>query len=183
LPWALLSILIVYYRQNPTMLTSNLYSYKGSINGKIVDTLLADVKRILLSEISDKQMFRKAYGVCVECVENMNRHEEIICADFSEDNSLSINKQNGTLLLTTQNWVNEEVKDKLEKSLAELRLSKHECIKQLRLDQLKHGKFSDKGGANIGMLDVFLNAHSISYEFEENKKGFFYYKLKAELTI
>lgn len=159
------------------MLMNELKIYKGSVDSKTVDTILFDIKELLHSEIKDKQLLRKGFRVCVECIENINRHED----GSSGTNSFSFGKKGGKLVLVTTNRVTSDAKMKLEKALINLSNTDKDEIKRLRLEQLKFGEFSDKGGASIGMMDVFINAYSVSFSFEDIGKGVYDYHLKTEL--
>ena len=162
---------------------SKLYSYQGEFDHETMSRLLMEIKDILSTEIDNRILVRNAYGVCVECLENMKRHEDDATTDALKSSELSLEKLDEGLFFMTKNAVSEKARIELQNMYNEFSTVDDDRLKRKRVDKMRTGVLSEKGGAGIGLLNVFINSRSVTFEFEKDDMGIHYYKLTAKLNV
>lgn len=126
---------------------------------------------------------RKVYHVMVETLQNMNRHsDELTDVGNAGKGLFMIGHKNDSYYIITANKVSNEKKEKLEASLELINRSSPEELKQMYLQQIKHGKLSEKGGAGLGLIDIARKTSGWhDYQFIPYDDESYFFVLKVEI--
>lgn len=120
----------------------------------------------------DKKVRKKMAFLMTECFQNVIRHTEASYIDFDKLFVIQSKQQSHNII--TINPINSNKREALESSLAKLELLSEDELKQIYLDSLRDNSFSSKGGAGLGLIEIFRRTKRLPrYEF---------YRLTNELS-
>jgi len=148
--------------------------HKGDFSHESILSILNIIQKNLREEIKKSGAFRKIYHILVELIQNIGRHcykEEGI-----KEGIFLLGKTGSNFIINTGNYIeNDKVKGLKEKLDSLAKLDEAE-LKAIYRKTLVEGRLSDKGGAGIGMIDIFKTSQApLQYAFTpfDEKKTFY----------
>ena len=159
-----------------------LLSFIGDFNLAITDALLdiANPKNAKIEELTAKT---KVYKIMVECLENICKHADIL----DDDNNpclFYLSKTDSFFYVVTGNYILNSNIPKLKEELDHLNSLTKEEIRQHYRNTLKLGRISEKHGAGVGVIDIYMKAdNKMEYSFLPLKENYSFYILKVPVTI
>lgn len=129
-------------------------AYIGPFTFEKVNEILIETKAFLNVNETDKLKSKRVYSVLVETLENVLKH-----AKTDTDNSeaaLLIYKEDQKYLVYVGNFIEKEDATSFKKRIEYLMDKTPEQLKKIKMQQLKDGSISDKGGAGLGLIDIVM---------------------------
>ena len=128
-----------------------------------------------------KKIRKKVSFLMTECFQNIIRHTEDSDLDF--DKLFVVQSQNDVHNIITINPVSLAKQASLEKSLAMLENLSEAELKQVYLDSLTGNSFSSKGGAGLGLIEMFRKTKRMPrFEFYPLSSELAAFKLELDIT-
>ena len=144
--------------------------YQGFMSFEIIGTLLTRLKEETESRGIGITPYKKILSIMIEALENIFKYNE----HFENQTELfpkfyptfSIEFSNGQFLLTTSNPILNQDIPKLTGHIDKINHLDKEGLKQLFRDTLTNGKFSTKGGAGLGYIEMAkISGEKINFDF------------------
>lgn len=138
----------------------NFFDYTGKIDFATADNLLVKLQEKLDESPLEYRVKKTVYAVSVEALYNTVDHGS---HDFSQNSDIDFNvidSPDRVDVLVANLVSNTE----LVGMVSRINLLNKLGIEQLRkekITQIKNGKFSDKGGAGIGLIDIRMKTNQI----------------------
>lgn len=164
---------------------SVMIAFRGDLSEKLLDALLALAEE-KLSDLGCRTATRKkAFHILVECIQNIYKH-----SDPTSERELSA-ASNGIIIMTaTENGVRIATGNSITRVEAMHLKSRLETVVRLDSDdlrkhyqeQLVQGKFSDRGGAGLGFLDIARKSgQRVDFDFApiDNDRLFFTFNVQV----
>lgn len=129
-------------------------AYIGPFTFEKVNEILIETKAFLNQNEPDRLKSKRVYSVLVETMENVLKH-----AKKDPENSeaaLLIYREDEKYLVYVGNFVEKEDASSFKKRIEYLMDKTPEQLKELKMQQLKEGTISEKGGAGLGLIDIVM---------------------------
>ncbi len=157
--------------------------YKGSLNYDTIGDLIASLKDKMKGHFAKFGIYKRLLTLMIESLENIVRYN-ISIAGKAElikkyPPELMICYENKSYSIETANIIkNEDIPD-LKYKIDTLQNMNTEEIKELYKATITDGKFSDKGGAGLGIIEMAKIADDkIQGEFSAVNEKFSYFMLR-----
>lgn len=142
--------------------------YRGSLNNDLITSLLQLSDNKLKEQKAALKQKKVIINVLIECLQNIIYHSapEPDSKDSSAHCIIMIGKNETDYYIQVGNFINSENVFRIKNTLDHLNSLNLAQIKQLYLEILDKGHFSDKGGAGLGILRMIKETgNSLEYEF------------------
>ena len=149
---------------------SVMLAFRGQVSSDLLGSLL-NIAENKLTEIGYKTSKRKkAFNVLVECVQNMYNHAKASGKPNASrgDGSgvLIMIATNDSISIATGNNIGKEQAEVLKLRLEHLNELEEDNLREEYKKQLVEGKFSERGGAGLGFIDIARKSgHQLEYRF------------------
>lgn len=162
-------------------------AYHGDFNFKVVNSLLITIKRKLNQNEQLKRAAKKTYKVVVECLENVHKHS---VSDAKKDHADLFNRGFFTLIeekngykVTVGNFVTSEIQQDLEQKITSINKMSKEQLKQKYSEVIMSTSISEKGGANLGIIDMVLKSgNKLNYTFHQHHATLSFFVLEININ-
>ena len=160
-------------------------SFKGEITSDII-TMVLQIMETKLDSVSEKgSVKKKIFNVLVECMQNLYHHSEAEDAgDISTRRAmLELFYDNDYYYILTGNYIRNDaippLKDRIERVNS---LSKEDLRKYYR-EILDNNLISDKGGADLGMIDMARKSgQKLYFEFHDVNESLSFFELQVKVA-
>jgi len=160
-------------------------SFKGEITSDII-TMVLQIMETRLDSVSEKGSVKKRiFNVLVECMQNLYHHSEAeVAGDMNTRRAmLELFYDNDFYYILTGNFIrNEEIpplKNRIDRVNS---LSKDELRKYYR-QILDNNQISDKGGADLGMIDMARKSgQKLDYNFSNVNDELSFFDLRVKVA-
>lgn len=162
-------------------------SYQGLFNFEIIGHLLNSLKDETEARGISISNYKKILSVMIEALENVFKYSEY----FENDTNLfpnfypkfELDKEDKNFILTTSNPIQNKDIEKLTEHINIINDLDREGLRQLFRSTLTNGKFSSKGGAGLGFIEMAkVSGEKINYTFDRINDTFSYYACKIFIT-
>lgn len=160
-------------------------SFKGEITSDIINMVL-QIMETSLDSVSEKGNVRKKiFNVLVECMQNLYHHAEAeVAGELNTRRAmLELSYDDDYYFILTGNFIkSKEIKPLQERIDRVNSLSKDE-LRQYYRQILDNNRISDKGGADLGMIDMARKSgQKLEYNFKEVSGGLSFFDLKVKVA-
>jgi hypothetical protein len=168
--------------QNETIL-----SYQGLMNFEIIGHLLNSLKDETEARSIPMSHYKKILSVMIEALENVFKYNEF----FEQDTSLfpqnfpkfMLERDKNNFYLTTGNPILNKDVEKLSNHIDKINNLDREGLRQMFRDTLTNGKFSSKGGAGLGFIEMAkISNEKINFSFDTINSQYSYYNCKISIS-
>ena len=131
--------------------------YEGKVTHQITKAFIALAEAQLEEKEETAKVQRTVFHVMVECLQNISRHaDEYDSGDYmySGRGIFLVSYSDDSYWITTGNAVANNKIDGLKKMIDDVNDLSIEKLKELYMKQMKEGRFSAKGGAGLGFIDI-----------------------------
>jgi hypothetical protein len=163
-------------------------SYHGLLNFDNIGDLIQSLKDEMRKRNVRFNTYKKILSIMIESLENIIRYSEILKDDhsifadyppefriFSENNKFYIESGNAIL--------NSDI-DQLDKKLSMLNKLDKSGIKELYKETITDGKFSEKGGAGLGIIEMAKIAdENLDFSFSGINDNCSYFTLRLAVNF
>ena len=161
------------------------YIYKGEVTSTVVTNIL-DLAKINLNEDDLKPVSSRIYFILGEGLQNISRHQDKIDDKTPAESIILISKKELRYTITTGNLIKKEKEKELEEKLQKINSLTIEELRELARYIRKNYTLSDKGGANLGLVEMAKRSGSkLIYGFKDynEKYAYFYFSIELDLTV
>ncbi len=160
-------------------------SFKGEITSDIINMVL-QIMETRLDAVAEKGSVRKKiFNVLVECMQNLYHHSEpeVPGQIHTRRAMLELSFNEDYYFILTGNYIkNKEIKRLKERIDRVNSLSKEELRKYYR-EILDNNRISDKGGADLGMIDMARKSgQKLDYNFTEVNDELSFFDLTVKVA-
>jgi len=157
-------------------------AFKGEVSFDLVNSILKIMEDRLDKVEEDRKTKKKVYNVLVECLQNLCHHLDSVDFEYVGDMVdgktalLLIESNKNGYQVVTGNYVTNERIDSLKERLDEINSVSKEELRDLYKRILNNDRFSDKGGAGLGFIDIARKSgQKLNYNFQSvnDKVSFF----------
>ncbi len=159
--------------------------YNGEINYDNIGVLLTSLKEKMGQHGFKLGMYKKVLAVMVECLENIYKYLDHIHIDQKELKEkqpyFNLQCDDENFYMKAGNPVLKKDSVRLEKKLEETNSLDEVGLKEKYKQIITDGKFTDKGGAGLGFIEMIkTTGNKIGYSFEHlnNELSYFHIALK-----
>lgn len=175
----------VYEKFRSMMDNHIILSFKGEITSDIITMVLQIMESKLDSQNEKGSVKKRIFNILVECMQNLYHHAE---AELEGEAStrkamLELYLDEEFYHIVTGNFIrNDEIpplRDRIERVNS---LSKEDLRKYYR-QTLDNNKISDKGGADLGMIDMAKRSgEKLVYHFQEVNESVSFFDLEVKVA-
>ena len=161
--------------------------YQGSFNFEIIGHLLNSLKDETESRKISLHYYKKILSVMIESLENVFKYSEF----FENENELfpdyypkfQLEGLNNEYVVTTCNPILNKDIEKLSEHIKTINSLDHDGLRQMFRNTLTNGKFSSKGGAGLGFIEMAkVSGDDIIFSFMPINEWFSYYTCKINIA-
>ncbi|MBQ3634184.1 MAG: SiaB family protein kinase [Bacteroidales bacterium] len=136
-----------------------LIEYVGDVTSSYIDSVLPVMEQELHDKIEVDGVRKKAFHCFVECAQNLFHHiepesgveERFGCGRMGV---IVMSKEGEQCRITTGNFIPKEKQPILQKQIDRINALDETELRSLYRETMNNKRFSEKGGAGIGMIDM-----------------------------
>lgn len=161
--------------------------YKGVILYDKIGSLISELKEKMFERQIKQAIYKRVLMVMIEALENIFKYNDRFEGEKDlEGNYLPeilIAKVSDGFTITVSNPVRTEDIEVLEGKLKEINTLDRQGIKQKYKEIITNGKFSEKGGAGLGIVEMAkITDAPLDFNFSAINKKFKYYRLTLKIV-
>ena len=170
------------------MLSESVMSYKGPLSFGTIDILLSEFKQAAEEHALPFRTYKKMISLMIEAVENVSRYSDQFSCDENMNSSfcpsLVINMDKEIIELVTRNPVRTQHVDFLRSRIDQVNDRDHTALKEHYRSVIADGKFTAKGGAGLGFIDMAkTTGKKLEYSFENLNSSYSLYTFRAVMDL
>jgi len=154
----------------------------------MIDTLLTDFKEASQQYDLAFKTYKKMVTVMIESLENIYKYSDEYLSFLEKVKEYSptfcINKNADKIQLVTTNPIRNQHVDMLRSHIERVNSKSRQELKELYIETITNGKFSAKGGAGLGFIEMAKTSGNVlEYSFEPISEDFSLYTFKVTFTL
>jgi len=162
-----------------------LLSFKGAINDDLVSAISELVEKKLRITEESPRIRKKVFNILIECLQNLYHHN----AEFNDESNLDgavvvmIAKNIEGYSIVTGNLIDDIKVDSFKAKLEEINALNKQGLKELYKTVLTEGKFSEMGGAGLGLIDIGRKSgEPLEYGFIPFDENYSFFSLNVKIN-
>lgn len=170
------------------VLEKTILDYKGIMSFSTIDSLLTEFKVASQQYDLKFKIYKKLVMVIIESLENIYKYsDEFISFLETVENyipTFCINKNSDKIQVITTNPVHNKHVDVLRSKIESVNNKSREELRTLYVETMTNGKFSVKGGAGLGFIEMAkTSGNDLEYSFESISDEYSLYTFKVTFTL
>jgi len=170
------------------MLSKTILSYQGPVSFSTIDLLLSEFKIASQNHDIPFRAYKKMISIMIEALENVTRYSvQLNCVKGQESGtcpSCIISRNKSDIELITKNPVRRSDVNKLQSRIDRINNQSKEELRELYRSTITDGKFSAKGGAGLGFIEIAkTTGNKLGYSFENLNGEYSMYTLRAVFSL
>jgi hypothetical protein len=167
---------------------SNIILYhQGPVAFETITELIYKLKVVMKKQQARQVTYKKILMLMIESLENILKyHEYFDHNDFLLTNHspvFCIEKEGDSFIISSGNPVMNSDVPELEKRILHLNGLNKEGVKKLYKSTITDGRFSDKGGAGLGIIEMAkISDKKIDYAFKPIDNKYSYYSVRLVIN-
>lgn len=160
-----------------------LLAYRDDINELTVQYLLTLTEARLSDSVSDKKFRKRVFQILVECLQNVVNHAHH-SSGKRRASILLMGRCEKSLTIITGNLVSNAHVARLRERLEHVNQIGHDQVRDLYSEALRDSAFSSKGGAGLGLLDIYKRSgNSIDFDFTPASPDSTFFTMKVMIDF
>ncbi|MFK7756753.1 MAG: SiaB family protein kinase [Flavobacteriales bacterium] len=162
-----------------------LLSFKGEINDDLVSAIAELVENNMVLKEELPKIRKKVFNILIECLQNLYHHNAHFNNDVNLDTSVvvMIAKNIEGYSIITGNLIDDVKVESFKEKLEEINALDKVGLKQLYKTVLTEGKFSDNGGAGLGLIDIGRKSgEPLEYGFIPFNENYSFFSLNIKIN-
>lgn len=169
-------------------MADSILHHSGLVTFSSIDTLLTRFKMASQGHDISFSIYKKIVTVLIESLENVckytDAYEEFVKEREEFLPTLQISKNSQSIYLATTNPVRNEDVEMLRSKIEKVNNKDRDQLKELYLETITNGRFSEKGGAGLGFIEMAkTSGNDLSYSFEKVSEDYSMYNFKVTFTL
>ena len=165
------------------MMTDNsiILAFRDDINMETLDGLYSITEWRMEYMDSERSVKKRIFNILVECLQNVVNHAITEVKEYGPIVALA--KENGQFVIITANQIDDENLSRFETKVSAVNSIDQKDIRKIYSEKLSNAEFSAKGGAGLGLLDIYKKSgHKLEYETHEIKQGLYMLTVKIRIA-
>jgi hypothetical protein len=162
-----------------------LISFRGVMDKRDINEIIHQAENRLKDIEGELKMRKKIFNVLVEAIQNIyhhNIHSDLSDSPYKKVQFLLVKVDSGYRILTSNHVLSKNIKE-ITMRLEETNALTPDQIKEYYRVQLDSGEMSDKGGAGLGLIDMFRKSGKrLNYWFEKVNPEFSLFCLEVSIN-
>ena len=163
-----------------------IFCYSGAMHFNDVILLKELIEKILLVHDVENKQRRKLINILIEALQNTYIHGagRIDASEKAgQECMLLLGKENQDFFIVLGNLIKKERVRELEEKLQKLIKMEINEIRELYLETLNKGELTEKGGASLGLVRMFIDSAKNSYyKFDEVDEYHAFFSIELTVT-
>lgn len=160
-----------------------MFVYEGSFNQQVTKSLLDMIERNLDSIGETNAIKRKVFYVMLECLQNISKHASLTDDVLFGDSIFVIGRDEEKYFITSGNVIDKQQIEILKPQLEAINQLDAQGLKQLYKVTLRQTAINEKGGANLGLIDMARRSgNKLEYHFQKVDEVHAFFILKANVN-
>ncbi|MFW6327694.1 MAG: SiaB family protein kinase [Bacteroidota bacterium] len=165
-----------------------LINHSGHLSYDRIGELLNKLKQQARDFDIKLAVYKKLLTASIEILENIYKYHEYFENNFTNDNQFSpcfkIESNAVNFYLEAGNPVLNKDKEELKDKIDKINNLDRQGLKELYKSTITNGRFSDKGGAGLGFIEMAkMSGKKIDYNFSIINDSFSYFRLGIIIPI
>ncbi len=164
-----------------------LFIYKGVATECLLDTLVATTDERLTGIKPAMKIRRKISSITVEVLQNIYHHFVRVKSKEKEKDipiTFVLAKEKRHYTIIAGNYIATDQIDTLTQKIDRTNCLSYEQLKSVYREKLNNGRFSKKGGAGLGILDIARKSgQKIHYNINFLKPDCAFFSIKVKVAI
>jgi len=161
------------------------FIYQGNFDDDITDRIIDISETNIQSQNEQNTLSRKVSFLLAECFQNIVRHGDVKALHMvaDEKSGIFITRNIGrSYFITSANLIlNKEIKN-LKIKLDQINNLSKEELKNMYIKVLSNSKFSSRGGAGLGLIEMARkSSQKLEFDFEKIDDTYSYFYLQIQL--
>lgn len=170
------------------MLSKSILSYRGPLSFSTIDWLLSEFKLEVQKHDISFKTYKKMISVMIEALENVTKYSDhLLCKDDRPQQycpSCQISCNDTLIVLETSNPVKRKEVKPLRNRIDRVNSYDSNALKELYKSTISDGKFSSKGGAGLGFIEMAKTTGSkLEYDFISLSDEYSLYTLRVSMSM
>ena len=170
------------------MLSKSILSYQGPLSFSTIDWLLSEFKMAAQNHDLSFKTYKKMISIMIEALENISKYsDQFKCnGDFSSEfcPSCQISRNDSIIEMVTRNPVKKGDVTPLRSWIDNVNSQDRDELRALYRSTITNGKFSSKGGAGLGFIEMAKTAgNKLEYTFENLSNDYSLYTFRVSMNI
>jgi hypothetical protein len=149
-----------------------LFSYKGMLDGDLIDYILQMVDKRLKNVKIKKSVRKKVINVLVECIQNSyhyaNQKDSEGDSESKNSSFIVVSQTPVDFIVYTGNYVSPHEAEKLDTQLEAVNAMDESDLREYYIKNLNKDNYPQVGGAGLGLVDISRRSgNKIIYNFDE----------------
>ncbi len=169
-------------------MSKSILSYQGPLSFSTIDWLLSEFKLAAHDHQISFKAYKKMICIMIEVLENITKYgEQVQCNGKQTPEfcpSCQINADGATIEIITRNPVKNQDVEPLRERIELVNQKNPKEIRELYRTIITDGKFSPKGGAGLGLIEMAkITGNKLDYSFRELIDGYSLYSIRVYFHI
>lgn len=170
------------------MSSKTILSYQGPLTFSTIDWLLTRFKYVAQENNIEFRLYKRLLSVMIEALENVTKYsDQLKCSQNDEVEfcpSFTLTRNSTCFALVTSNRVKNKDVDSLRRRIEKVNNKTREELKELYKTTITNGKFTSKGGAGLGFIEMAkTSGKNLEYTFDKVSGGFTIYTFTVRFDI
>jgi len=163
-----------------------LLHYKGKVTFEKIGHLVNEMEVLFKGTNYTINVYKKVLSAMVELLENIHKHhaerDKNLHTQFPD--KFELTKQNGHFLVAGSNLMNNNELPCTEKHIERIKKYNKEQAKRVYKEIIGNGRFSDKGGAGLGFLEIRrVSDNKFDFQITPVNNKYSYFTLNIYIKI
>lgn len=170
------------------MLSKSILSYQGPLSFSTIDWLLSEFKMAAQDHDLSFKIYKKMISVMIEALENILKYSDQFQCNMEQSSgfcpSCKISRNKSLIEMETKNPVKKKDVSSLRKRIDQVNMQDGDALKELYKSTITNGKFSAKGGAGLGFIEMAKTTGSkLEYTFENLTTDYSLYTFRVSMNM
>ena len=168
------------------MLSKSILTYHGPLSFNTIDWLLSEFKVHAQDYDVSFKTYKKMLSVMIEALENITKYsDQLLCKGNRTPGfcpSFQISCNDSVIEMETTNPIKKQEVKPLRSKIDKVNSQDSLALKKLYKSTITNGKFSAKGGAGLGLIEMAKTTGSkLEYAFENLSKDYSLYTFRVSM--
>ena len=170
------------------MLSKSILTYQGPLSFSTIDSLLSEFKVAAQDHDLSFKTYKKMFSVMIEALENISKYSDQFNCNGEPSSgfcpSCQISCNDSLIEMETKNPVKKKDVSPLRKKIDKVNEHDYHALKELYKSTMNNGKFSAKGGAGLGLIEMAkTTGNNLEYSFENLTKDYSLYTFRVSMNM
>jgi len=162
-------------------------NYSGHLDSESIDTLINAFKEEQEALGIEVKIFKKIITIMIESLENIYKYTRTIDnrekINIPKEPIFNIKKEDGNYIIKAGNPIFNDDIPGIRKRIDYIKELDNDKLKELYIDTIRNGRFSNQGGAGLGFIKIArVTNNKIDYKLEKLNKDLSFFTLYIILS-